>query len=151
MVAAIATEILRALDHLHSSLKIVHGSVNEQNVVCSDLIPDKFQSTFKLVNIEGARFDGSKKPPTSKKADYLVFMPPEDSTPGTEKIVSKSTDIWQLGVLIMRLLSGNFAYIDSLQDPVAQKRVKNTSALEEAINSDVFSYSLRDFLSKCIV
>lgn len=70
--------------------------------------------------------------------------------PGTKQKVTCASDVWQLGVLTMRLLSGNFAYIDSLSDPNPKKKV-DSSALIEAINNDIFSYSLRDFLSKCIV
>jgi len=62
-VAMIATELLNALDHLHSNLKIAHFAVDLNHVLCDGQIPDKYGSHFKLVDFDNARFFGSKKLP----------------------------------------------------------------------------------------
>jgi serine/threonine protein kinase len=63
LVAVIATEILNALNHLHNKLKIAHCSLDLSNVMCSEAVPNKNTSRFKLISFENARFIGSKKPP----------------------------------------------------------------------------------------
>lgn len=62
-MAAIATEVLRALDHLHTDLKVAHCAVDAQHVVCNDAVPDKYSSHFKLIDLENARFEGAVTPP----------------------------------------------------------------------------------------
>ena len=62
-MAAITTELLRVLDHMHSNLNIAHCSLDLNHVVCSDLSPDKYTSQFKLVEFERARVIGTKRLP----------------------------------------------------------------------------------------
>lgn len=62
-VAMIATELLMALDHLHSNLKVAHCSVDLTHVFCDGLIPDKYGSHFKLVDFDNARLFGSRNLP----------------------------------------------------------------------------------------
>lgn len=50
----------------------------------------------------------------------------------------------------MRLMSGDFHFIDCMARGI-ETRQANHTLLAEAINSEIFSYSLRDFLSLCLV
>jgi len=50
----------------------------------------------------------------------------------------------------MRLMSGDLKHIESITDAQINKRA-DYRTLIEAIDSDIFSYSLRDFLSQCLV
>jgi serine/threonine protein kinase len=114
-VASIATELLRALDHLHSNLGIAHCSVDLHTVVCSDRLPDKFSSHFKLVGFEQARFiDSPNLPVLTVDSESLHFHPPELMLRNQQSVVTSASDIWSLGVLIMRLMSCNFQHIESL-------------------------------------
>jgi serine/threonine protein kinase len=64
--------------------------------------------------------------------------------------VNSASDIWSLGILIIRLMTGNFAYIDCLSNAAGSKKL-DYSVLQEAIKSDIFTPSLRDFLGLCII
>ena len=78
LVAAITAELLHALNHLHTNLKIAHCSLHLNHVFCSESIPDKNRSHFKLTNFENARFIGSEKLPLlPSEPELLSFYPPE--------------------------------------------------------------------------
>ena len=77
-VATIATEMLQALEHLHTNLKIAHCSVDLSHVLCNDIVPDKNSSMFKLVDFENARFIGSRQlPQLPTDSETLAFYAPE--------------------------------------------------------------------------
>jgi serine/threonine protein kinase len=116
--------------------------------MCDGPIPDKYGSHFKLVDFDNARFFGSKKLPLlPQDQETLLFYPPELLLQDRRRAIDGSSDIWSLGILIMRLMSCNFLYIDSLANaPNLDKFSNNYEALAEAVNSDLFSYSLQDFL-----
>jgi len=135
---------------LHTNLKIAHCAVDLEHVVCNDEVPDKNSSRFKLVDFENARFIGSRQLPSiPTDSETLVFYAPELLL-REDKPVTSASDIWMLGILIMRLMSGNFSFIDSLSNATDKIRI-HENAMNEALNSDIFSYSLRDFLSSMLV
>ena len=70
--------MLTALEHIHSA-GIVHGAVNLDNVVCSDMNIDQPSCRFKLINFENARLLPTKKLPAIFTDDDLSspFVAPE--------------------------------------------------------------------------
>ena len=76
-VGALASQLLSALEHIHS-LNIVHGGINLDNIICSTRNIERRNAEFKLIHFDNSRVVPTKKLPVSSSKDLRSpFYSPE--------------------------------------------------------------------------
>ncbi|XP_077958756.1 dual specificity mitogen-activated protein kinase kinase 6 isoform X2 [Gasterosteus aculeatus] len=113
ILGKIAVSIVKALEHLHSNLQVIHRDVKPSNV----LINTQGQVKMCDFGISGYLVDSVAK---TMDAGCKPYMAPERINPETnQKGYSVKSDIWSLGITMIELAILRFPY-DSWGTPFQQ-------------------------------
>uniref|UniRef100_H0X2L9 mitogen-activated protein kinase kinase n=1 Tax=Otolemur garnettii TaxID=30611 RepID=H0X2L9_OTOGA len=135
-------QIVKALEHLHSKLSVIHRDVKPSNVLINALGQVKmcdFGISGYLVDSVAKTIDAGCKP----------YMAPERINPElNQKGYSVKSDIWSLGITMIELAILRFPY-DSWGTPFQQlKQVVEEPSPQ--LPADKFSAEFVDFTSQCL-
>ncbi|XP_027281589.2 dual specificity mitogen-activated protein kinase kinase 6 [Cricetulus griseus] len=142
ILGKIAVSIVKALEHLHSKLSVIHRDVKPSNVLINALGQVKmcdFGISGYLVDSVAKTIDAGCKP----------YMAPERINPElNQKGYSVKSDIWSLGITMIELAILRFPY-DSWGTPFQQlKQVVEEPSPQ--LPADKFSAEFVDFTSQCL-
>ncbi|XP_061159108.1 dual specificity mitogen-activated protein kinase kinase 6 isoform X3 [Syngnathus typhle] len=142
ILGKIAVAIVKALEHLHSNLSVIHRDVKPSNVLINTLGQVKmcdFGISGHLVDSVAKTMDAGCKP----------YMAPERINPDlNQKGYSVKSDIWSLGITMIELAILKFPY-ESWGTPFQQlKQVVDEPSPQ--LPADRFSPDFVDFISKCL-
>uniref|UniRef100_A0A669BXU6 mitogen-activated protein kinase kinase n=1 Tax=Oreochromis niloticus TaxID=8128 RepID=A0A669BXU6_ORENI len=141
ILGKIAVSIVKALEHLHSNLQVIHRDVKPSNV----LINTQGQVKMCDFGISGYLVDSVAK---TMDAGCKPYMAPERINPETnQKGYNVKSDIWSLGITMIELAILRFPY-DSWGTPFQQlKQVVEEPSPQ--LPADQFSPEFVDFTSQC--
>ncbi|CAG00234.1 unnamed protein product, partial [Tetraodon nigroviridis] len=142
ILGKITVAIVKALEHLHSNLSVIHRDVKPSNVLINTLGQVKmcdFGISGHLVDSVAKTLDAGCKP----------YMAPERINPDlNQKGYSVKSDIWSLGITMIELAILKFPY-ESWGTPFQQlKQVVDEPSPQ--LPTDGFSPEFVDFISKCL-
>ncbi|EOA96653.1 Dual specificity mitogen-activated protein kinase kinase 6, partial [Anas platyrhynchos] len=139
---ALFFQIVKALEHLHSKLSVIHRDVKPSNV----LINTQGQVKMCDFGISGYLVDSVAK---TMDAGCKPYMAPERINPElNQKGYSVKSDIWSLGITMIELAILRFPY-DSWGTPFQQlKQVVEEPSPQ--LPADKFSSEFVDFTSQCL-
>uniref|UniRef100_A0A674NDV8 mitogen-activated protein kinase kinase n=1 Tax=Takifugu rubripes TaxID=31033 RepID=A0A674NDV8_TAKRU len=142
ILGKITVAIVKALEHLHSNLSVIHRDVKPSNVLINTLGQVKmcdFGISGHLVDSVAKTLDAGCKP----------YMAPERINPDlSQKGYSVKSDIWSLGITMIELAILKFPY-ESWGTPFQQlKQVVDEPSPQ--LPADRFSPEFVDFISKCL-
>lgn len=142
ILGKIAVSIVKALEHLHSNLQVIHRDVKPSNV----LINTQGQVKMCDFGISGYLVDSVAK---TMDAGCKPYMAPERINPETnQKGYNVKSDIWSLGITMIELAILRFPY-DSWGTPFQQlKQVVEEPSPQ--LPADQFSPDFVDFSSQCL-
>ncbi|TKS92014.1 Dual specificity mitogen-activated protein kinase kinase 6 [Collichthys lucidus] len=142
ILGKIAVAIVKALEHLHSKLSVIHRDVKPSNV----LINTEGQVKMCDFGISGHLVDSVAK---TMDAGCKPYMAPERINPDlNQKGYSVKSDIWSLGITMIELAILKFPY-DSWGTPFQQlKQVVDEPSPQ--LPADRFSPKFVDFISQCL-
>ncbi|XP_064819350.1 dual specificity mitogen-activated protein kinase kinase 6-like [Oncorhynchus masou masou] len=142
ILGKITVAIVKALEHLHNKLSVIHRDVKPSNV----LINTQGQVKMCDFGISGHLVDSVAK---TMDAGCKPYMAPERINPDlNQKGYSVKSDIWSLGITMIELAILKFPY-DSWGTPFQQlKQVVDESSPQ--LPSDRFSPEFVDFSSQCL-
>ncbi|TDG97690.1 hypothetical protein EPR50_G00210570 [Perca flavescens] len=142
ILGKIAVSIVKALEHLHSNLQVIHRDVKPSNV----LINTQGQVKMCDFGISGYLVDSVAK---TMDAGCKPYMAPERINPETnQKGYSVKSDIWSLGITMIELAILRFPY-DSWGTPFQQlKQVVEEPSPQ--LPADHFSPDFVDFSALCL-
>ncbi|NXB81995.1 MP2K6 kinase, partial [Donacobius atricapilla] len=134
--------IVKALEHLHSKLSVIHRDVKPSNV----LINTQGQVKMCDFGISGYLVDSVAK---TMDAGCKPYMAPERINPElNQKGYSVKSDIWSLGITMIELAILRFPY-DSWGTPFQQlKQVVEEPSPQ--LPAERFSAEFVDFTSQCL-
>ncbi|XP_015665850.1 dual specificity mitogen-activated protein kinase kinase 6 [Protobothrops mucrosquamatus] len=140
ILGKIAVSIVKALEHLHSKLSVIHRDVKPSNV----LINTQGQVKMCDFGISGYLVDSVAK---TMDAGCKPYMAPERINPElNQKGYSVKSDIWSLGITMIELAILRFPY-DSWGTPFQQlKQVVEEPSPQ--LPGDKFSAEFVDFTSQ---
>uniref|UniRef100_A0A672F2F1 mitogen-activated protein kinase kinase n=1 Tax=Salarias fasciatus TaxID=181472 RepID=A0A672F2F1_SALFA len=141
ILGKITVAIVKALEHLHSNLSVIHRDVKPSNV----LINTEGQVKMCDFGISGHLVDSVAK---TMDAGCKPYMAPERINPDlNQKGYSVKSDIWSLGITMIELAILKFPY-DSWGTPFQQlKQVVDEPSPQ--LPADRFSPEFVDFISQC--
>uniref|UniRef100_A0A673AKU2 mitogen-activated protein kinase kinase n=1 Tax=Sphaeramia orbicularis TaxID=375764 RepID=A0A673AKU2_9TELE len=142
ILGKITVAIVKALEHLHRNLSVIHRDVKPSNV----LINAKGQVKMCDFGISGHLVDSVAK---TMDAGCKPYMAPERINPDlNQKGYSVKSDIWSLGITMIELAILKFPY-DSWGTPFQQlKQVVDEPSPQ--LPADRFSPEFVDFISQCL-
>ncbi|NXC86516.1 MP2K6 kinase, partial [Cercotrichas coryphoeus] len=142
VLGKIAVSIVKALEHLHSKLSVIHRDVKPSNV----LINTQGQVKMCDFGISGYLVDSVAK---TMDAGCKPYMAPERINPElNQKGYSVKSDIWSLGITMIELAILRFPY-DSWGTPFQQlKQVVEEPSPQ--LPAEKFSAEFVDFTSQCL-
>uniref|UniRef100_A0A8C9TN84 mitogen-activated protein kinase kinase n=1 Tax=Scleropages formosus TaxID=113540 RepID=A0A8C9TN84_SCLFO len=142
ILGKIAVSIVKALEHLHSNLSVIHRDVKPSNV----LINTQGQVKMCDFGISGYLVDSVAK---TMDAGCKPYMAPERINPETnQKGYNVKSDIWSLGITMIELAILRFPY-DSWGTPFQQlKQVVEEPSPQ--LPADRFSPEFVDFTTQCL-
>ncbi|XP_038831103.1 dual specificity mitogen-activated protein kinase kinase 6-like [Salvelinus namaycush] len=142
ILGKMAVSTVKALEHLHSNLSVIHRDVKPSNI----LINTQGQVKMCDFGISGYLVDSVAK---TMDAGCKPYMAPERINPETnQKGYNVKSDIWSLGITMIELAILRFPY-DSWGTPFQQlKQVVEESSPQ--LPADRFSPELVDFTSLCL-
>uniref|UniRef100_UPI0037E8B81B dual specificity mitogen-activated protein kinase kinase 6-like n=1 Tax=Semicossyphus pulcher TaxID=241346 RepID=UPI0037E8B81B len=142
ILGKITVAIVKALEHLHSNLSVIHRDVKPSNV----LINTEGQVKMCDFGISGHLVDSVAK---TMDAGCKPYMAPERINPDlNQKGYSVKSDIWSLGITMIELAILKFPY-DSWGTPFQQlKQVVDEPSPH--LPADRFSPEFVDFISQCL-
>ncbi|GCC24102.1 dual specificity mitogen-activated protein kinase kinase 6 isoform X2 [Chiloscyllium punctatum] len=142
ILGKIAVSIVKALEHLHSKLSVIHRDVKPSNVLIN------VQGQVKMCDfgISGYLVDSVAK---TMDAGCKPYMAPERINPEVnQKGYSVKSDIWSLGITMIEMAILRFPY-DSWGTPFQQlKQVVEEPSPQ--LPTDRFSKEFVDFSAKCL-
>ncbi|KAK9965839.1 hypothetical protein ABG768_004905 [Culter alburnus] len=142
ILGKITVSIVKALEHLHSNLSVIHRDVKPSNVLIN------MQGQVKMCDfgISGYLVDSVAK---TMDAGCKPYMAPERINPETnQKGYNVKSDIWSLGITMIELAILRFPY-DSWGTPFQQlKQVVEEPSPQ--LPADRFSAEFVDFTSQCL-
>nr|AAH44129.1 Mitogen-activated protein kinase kinase 6 [Danio rerio]AAI65822.1 Map2k6 protein [Danio rerio]BAB11809.1 MKK3 [Danio rerio] len=142
ILGKITVSIVKALEHLHSNLSVIHRDVKPSNVLIN------MQGQVKMCDfgISGYLVDSVAK---TMDAGCKPYMAPERINPETnQKGYNVKSDIWSLGITMIELAILRFPY-DSWGTPFQQlKQVVEEPSPQ--LPADRFSADFVDFTSQCL-
>ncbi|XP_026132352.1 dual specificity mitogen-activated protein kinase kinase 6-like isoform X2 [Carassius auratus] len=142
ILGKITVSIVKALEHLHSNLSVIHRDVKPSNVLIN------MQGQVKMCDfgISGYLVDSVAK---TMDAGCKPYMAPERINPETnQKGYNVKSDIWSLGITMIELAILRFPY-DSWGTPFQQlKQVVEEPSPQ--LPADRFSPEFVDFTSQCL-
>uniref|UniRef100_A0A6Q2WZC7 mitogen-activated protein kinase kinase n=1 Tax=Esox lucius TaxID=8010 RepID=A0A6Q2WZC7_ESOLU len=142
ILGKITVAIVKALEHLHNKLSVIHRDVKPSNV----LINTQGQVKMCDFGISGQLVDSVAK---TLDAGCKPYMAPERINPDlNQKGYSVKSDIWSLGITMIELAILKFPY-ESWGTPFQQlKQVVDEPSPQ--LPSDRFSPEFVDFSSQCL-
>ncbi|KAM9779703.1 dual specificity mitogen-activated protein kinase kinase 6-like [Neosynchiropus ocellatus] len=142
ILGKITVAIVKALEHLHRNLSVIHRDVKPSNV----LINTEGQVKMCDFGISGHLVDSVAK---TMDAGCKPYMAPERINPDlSQKGYSVKSDIWSLGITMIELAILKFPY-DSWGTPFQQlKQVVDEPSPQ--LPADRFSPDFVDFISQCL-
>uniref|UniRef100_A0AAZ3RST8 mitogen-activated protein kinase kinase n=1 Tax=Oncorhynchus tshawytscha TaxID=74940 RepID=A0AAZ3RST8_ONCTS len=142
ILGKMAVSTVKALEHLHSNLSVIHRDVKPSNI----LINTQGQVKMCDFGISGYLVDSVAK---TMDAGCKPYMAPERINPETnQKGYNVKSDIWSLGITMIELAILRFPY-DSWGTPFQQlKQVVEEPSPQ--LPADQFSPELVDFTSLCL-
>ncbi|KAM4531068.1 LOW QUALITY PROTEIN: dual specificity mitogen-activated protein kinase kinase 6-like [Odontesthes bonariensis] len=142
ILGKITVAIVKALEHLHRNLSVIHRDVKPSNV----LINTQGQVKMCDFGISGHLVDSVAK---TMDAGCKPYMAPERINPDlNQKGYSVKSDIWSLGITMIELAILKFPY-DSWGTPFQQlKQVVDEPSPQ--LPTDRFSPEFVDFISQCL-
>ncbi|XP_063040182.1 dual specificity mitogen-activated protein kinase kinase 6 [Engraulis encrasicolus] len=142
ILGKITVSIIKALEHLHSRLSVIHRDVKPSNV----LINTQGQVKMCDFGISGYLVDSVAK---TLDAGCKPYMAPERINPElNQKGYNVKSDIWSLGITLLELAILRFPY-ESWGTPFQQlKQVVDEPSPQ--LPADRFSPDFVDFTSKCL-
>uniref|UniRef100_A0A8C7WLH0 mitogen-activated protein kinase kinase n=1 Tax=Oncorhynchus mykiss TaxID=8022 RepID=A0A8C7WLH0_ONCMY len=142
ILGKMAVSVVKALEHLHSNLSVIHRDVKPSNV----LINTQGQVKMCDFGISGYLVDSVAK---TIDAGCKPYMAPERINPEiNQKGYNVKSDIWSLGITMIELAILRFPY-DSWGTPFQQLK----QVVEEPsphLPADQFSPEFVDFTSLCL-
>lgn len=142
ILGKITVAIVKALEHLHHNLSVIHRDVKPSNV----LINTQGQVKMCDFGISGHLVDSVAK---TMDAGCKPYMAPERINPDlNQQGYSVKSDIWSLGITMIELAILKFPY-DSWGTPFQQlKQVVDEPSPQ--LPADRFSPEFVDFISQCL-
>ena len=141
----IIKQILSALSHLHYVCDICHRDIKPENIMFK--YKDNIKS-LKLIDF-GLSSNSFEKKNYLENCGTLAYMAPEQIS---NKIYSKSVDIWSVGIILYMLLNNgkNPFYIkgDSREEVI--KKISNKKVEFDDINSPISQIG-KDFINKLLM
>ncbi|XP_068192746.1 dual specificity mitogen-activated protein kinase kinase 6-like [Antennarius striatus] len=142
ILGKITVAIVKALEHLHRNLSVIHRDVKPSNVLINTLGQVKmcdFGISGHLVDSVAKTMDAGCKP----------YMAPERINPDlNQKGYSVKSDIWSLGITMIELAILKFPY-EAWGTPFQQlKQVVDEPSPQ--LPADRFSPEFVDFISQCL-
>ncbi|KAK0135694.1 Dual specificity mitogen-activated protein kinase kinase 6 [Merluccius polli] len=143
ILGKMAVSVVKALEHLHSNLQVIHRDVKPSNV----LINTQGQVKMCDFGISGYLVDSVAK---TMDAGCKPYMAPERINPETnQKGYNVKSDIWSLGITMIELAILRFPY-DSWGTPFQQlKQVVEEPSPQ--LPPEHFSPEFVDFTTQCFV
>ncbi|KAK9393109.1 Mitogen-activated protein kinase kinase 3 [Crotalus adamanteus] len=142
ILGKIAVAIVRALEHLHSKLSVIHRDVKPSNVLINK------QGHVKMCDfgISGYLVDSVAK---TLDAGCKPYMAPERINPElNQKGYNVKSDVWSLGITLIEMAILRFPY-DSWGTPFQQlKQVVEEPSPQ--LPADRFSKDFVDFTAQCL-
>ncbi|XP_026560104.1 dual specificity mitogen-activated protein kinase kinase 3 isoform X2 [Pseudonaja textilis] len=142
ILGKIAVSIVRALEHLHSKLSVIHRDVKPSNVLINK------QGHVKMCDfgISGYLVDSVAK---TLDAGCKPYMAPERINPElNQKGYNVKSDVWSLGITLIEMAILRFPY-DSWGTPFQQlKQVVEEPSPQ--LPADRFSKDFVDFTAQCL-
>ncbi|XP_066496637.1 dual specificity mitogen-activated protein kinase kinase 3 isoform X1 [Tiliqua scincoides] len=142
ILGKIAVSIVRALEHLHSKLSVIHRDVKPSNVLINK------QGHVKMCDfgISGYLVDSVAK---TLDAGCKPYMAPERINPElNQRGYNVKSDVWSLGITLIEMAILHFPY-ESWGTPFQQLR----QVVEEPspqLPADSFSADFVDFTAQCL-
>uniref|UniRef100_A0A4W5MIX7 mitogen-activated protein kinase kinase n=1 Tax=Hucho hucho TaxID=62062 RepID=A0A4W5MIX7_9TELE len=142
ILGKMAVSVVKALEHLHSNLSVIHRDVKPSNV----LINTQGQVKMCDFGISGYLVDSMAK---TIDAGCKPYMAPERINPEiNQKGYNVKSDIWSLGITMIELAIMRFPY-DSWDTPFQQlKQVVEEPSPQ--LPAEQFSPEFVDFTSLCL-
>ncbi|XP_072320339.1 dual specificity mitogen-activated protein kinase kinase 6-like [Eucyclogobius newberryi] len=141
VLGKISVSIVKALEHLHSRLQVIHRDVKPSNV----LINSEAQVKMCDFGISGYLVDSVAK---TLDAGCKPYMAPERINPETnQKGYNVKSDIWSLGITLVELSILDFPY-GSWGTPFQQ--LKQVVEDPSPQLPERFSAPYRDFTARCL-
>jgi len=101
--------VLEAINYLHK-FEIIYRNIKLENITIND-IEEHFE--VKLNNFDGSVISGSESHSSNLSRGSIYFSAPEILS---KQKYDKSADIWSLGVLLYKLLSGIYPFDNKVQE-----------------------------------
>ena len=119
----IALQLAVALNYAHSTFNVIHGDVRPENILYRG-------DTYKLDNWGFSMIrDQVSLLKLAKQSKYITYSAPEQIDSSVGKI-GPWTDIWQLGILICEMMTGNL-FPKSEESNLAKNKLNIKERIEE--------------------
>jgi 5'-AMP-activated protein kinase catalytic alpha subunit len=125
---SIFTQIITALDYLHSEKRIVHRDIKAENI----LLDQNFN--IRICDFDlSTRISGEDRCINSQAIGSLGYMAPEVIK---KECYNSNIDIWSTGVLLFALLSGYLPFDSTTIDTITNQKVGDVAMPSKIVNTE---------------
>jgi len=117
-ILKIISNLVSALDYLHTKVGIVHRDIKPQNILlCADTNTESKESNYSVKLCDFGVSEKLQEPfeendAMAKSAGTYHFFPPEMCDPNSEATSGRSQDIWALGATLFCLIFNELPFWD---------------------------------------